>query len=226
MVMISPQITTTNPAPAESRTSRIGTTWPEGAPRKLGSVEKRVLRLRHADRQVAVARRLQVAELVADRLVGDDVGGAVDLGGDRAASCPRAASRRGRGAEAAAVRGRLRLLRERRPPCGPAPRCPPSPWPSAGRRWPRRRTRRAQTSRSARARPRCRAMKWLIATTAGTPNLRTFSMCRPRLARPFVERLEVLLAELVLGHAAMHLEGAHRGDDHRRGRLEARPCGT
>ena len=40
MVMISPQITTTNPAPAESRTSRIGTTWWVGAPRRFGSVEK------------------------------------------------------------------------------------------------------------------------------------------------------------------------------------------
>src|SRR5690606_3738410 len=39
MVMISPQMTTTKPAPAESLTSRIGTVWPVGAPRRLGSVE-------------------------------------------------------------------------------------------------------------------------------------------------------------------------------------------
>src|SRR5918992_423859 len=39
MVMISPVITTINSAPAASLTSRIGTTWPVGAPRKLGSVE-------------------------------------------------------------------------------------------------------------------------------------------------------------------------------------------
>ena len=31
IVMISPQIATINPAPADSRTSRIGTTWPDGA---------------------------------------------------------------------------------------------------------------------------------------------------------------------------------------------------
>ena len=39
MVMISPQMATTKPAPAESLTSRTGTTWPVGAPRRLGSVE-------------------------------------------------------------------------------------------------------------------------------------------------------------------------------------------
>ena len=40
MVMISPQITTRNSAPPDSRISRIGTTWPDGAPLRLGSVEK------------------------------------------------------------------------------------------------------------------------------------------------------------------------------------------
>ena len=38
--MISPQITTMNPAPAESRTSRTGMVCPVGAPRRFGSVEK------------------------------------------------------------------------------------------------------------------------------------------------------------------------------------------
>ncbi len=40
MVMISPQIATTKPAPAESRTSRTPTMWPSGAPIRVGSVEK------------------------------------------------------------------------------------------------------------------------------------------------------------------------------------------
>ena len=40
MVMMSPQIATTKPAPAESRTSRTGTMWPVGAPRRVGSAEK------------------------------------------------------------------------------------------------------------------------------------------------------------------------------------------
>ena len=40
MVMISPQIATMKPAPAESRTSRTGTVWPVGAPRTVGSVVK------------------------------------------------------------------------------------------------------------------------------------------------------------------------------------------
>ena len=39
MVMMSPQIITTNSAPAARRTSRIFTMWPLGAPRRLGSVE-------------------------------------------------------------------------------------------------------------------------------------------------------------------------------------------
>src|SRR5437660_6178891 len=40
MVMISPQIATTNSAPAESRTSRTVTVWPSGAPLTSGLVEK------------------------------------------------------------------------------------------------------------------------------------------------------------------------------------------
>ena len=39
MVIMSPQTTTTNPAPAESRTSRTCSSWPEGAPSRAGSVE-------------------------------------------------------------------------------------------------------------------------------------------------------------------------------------------
>src|SRR5690606_13439862 len=40
MVMIAPQMTTTNSAPAARRISRMGTTWPFGAPSRFGSVEK------------------------------------------------------------------------------------------------------------------------------------------------------------------------------------------
>ena len=40
MVMISPQIATTNSAPAESRTSRTGMMWSVGAPLESGLVEK------------------------------------------------------------------------------------------------------------------------------------------------------------------------------------------
>ena len=39
IVMMSPQIITTNPAPAARRTSRMSTTCPVGAPRSFGSVE-------------------------------------------------------------------------------------------------------------------------------------------------------------------------------------------
>ena len=38
--MISPQIATTNSAPADSRTSRTATVWSLGAPLALGSVVK------------------------------------------------------------------------------------------------------------------------------------------------------------------------------------------
>ena len=40
MVMMSPQTTTTNSAPAERRTSRTGMMWSLGAPLALASVEK------------------------------------------------------------------------------------------------------------------------------------------------------------------------------------------
>src|SRR4029434_2797490 len=40
MVMISPQIATTNSAPADSRTSRTGITWALGAPLESGLVVK------------------------------------------------------------------------------------------------------------------------------------------------------------------------------------------
>ena len=39
MVIMSPQTTTTKPAPAERRTSRTCSSWPDGAPSDLGSVE-------------------------------------------------------------------------------------------------------------------------------------------------------------------------------------------
>ena len=40
MVITSPQIATTKPAPADSRTSRTGSTWPVGAPSAVGSALK------------------------------------------------------------------------------------------------------------------------------------------------------------------------------------------
>jgi len=40
MVMMLPQMTTTNSAPWAGRTLRIGRMWPEGAPLRLGSAEK------------------------------------------------------------------------------------------------------------------------------------------------------------------------------------------
>jgi hypothetical protein len=57
MVMISPQMTTMKPAPADSRTSRTGTVWPGRRAAQVRIGRERILRLGHADRQVAVALR-------------------------------------------------------------------------------------------------------------------------------------------------------------------------
>ncbi len=54
MVMISPQTTTPNPAPALSLTSRTETDCPVGAPRRFGFVVKKYCVLGHAIRQVAI----------------------------------------------------------------------------------------------------------------------------------------------------------------------------
>ena len=88
MVMISPQITTRNSAPPESRTSRIGTTWPLGAPFRLGSVEKLYWVLATQIGKWPKPCVLQLLELGAHPLVGDHVLGAVDLGRDRAHLVP------------------------------------------------------------------------------------------------------------------------------------------
>ena len=64
-------------------------------------------------------------------------------------------------------------------------------------------------------------MKRLIATTGGTPNLRTFSRWRFRLSQPLATAADVLVLEVVLGDAAVHLERAHGGDDDGRRRAEA-----
>ncbi len=53
MVMMSPQIATTKPAPADSRTSRTGRVKPSGAPITVGSDGEAVLRLGDAHRHVA-----------------------------------------------------------------------------------------------------------------------------------------------------------------------------
>ena len=56
-------------------------------------------------------------------------------------------------------------------------------------------------------------MNRLMATTGGTPNLRTFSRCRLRLSQPLATAAAILVLEVVLGDAAVHLERAHGGDD-------------
>ena len=91
MVMMSPQITTTNPAPAASRHVAELTTCPVGRPSSCGSVESEYCVLAMQIGKCAEAGLLQLLELVAELLVGQHVGGAVDLGGDDAHLLPERA---------------------------------------------------------------------------------------------------------------------------------------
>ncbi len=58
------------------------------------------------------------------------------------------------------------------------------------------------------------AEKRLIETTGTSPNFCMFSTWRCRLAMPALERLQVLLLEVVLLDAAVHLQRADGGDQH------------
>ena len=91
MVMMSPVSTTTKPAPAATITSRSGTSKFFGRPTKQRIGGERKLRLGHADRQVAEAGFLELVELVAEFLVGQHVGGAVDFAADDAHLVPERA---------------------------------------------------------------------------------------------------------------------------------------
>jgi hypothetical protein len=158
---------------------------PVGAPRlfgsarrrRFGSVEKGILRLGHADRQVAVALLFPLLQLVAHLLVGHHLVGAVDALGDRLDLLEQ---RHLVGIERREAPPRFRRSR---PPCSPAPRCPRALRPSACTGSPRRPARR--TSPSPPDFGLGVGAKWLIATTTGTPKPFTFSMWRPRLAQPF-----------------------------------------
>jgi hypothetical protein len=90
MVMISPQITTTKPAPADRRTSRTGNAMAGRRAAQVRIGREGILRLGHADRQVAVALRLPRPSA------------------DRGPSCRRSPRRRGR-----SLGDRLDLLEQR-----------------------------------------------------------------------------------------------------------------
>ena len=81
MVMISPQMATIKPAPADRRTSRTGTEWPLGATQVRVGAEA-VLGLCHADRKMTVSGIFPLAELVADALVGQHLVSPIDTLGD------------------------------------------------------------------------------------------------------------------------------------------------
>ena len=89
MVMMSPQTTTTNSAPADSRTSRIGMVIAGRRALGVGIGREAVLRLGDADRELAEAFLLELGEAVAHALVGGDVVGAVDLLRDGACLVPQ-----------------------------------------------------------------------------------------------------------------------------------------
>ena len=66
MVMMSPQIATTKPAPADRRTSRTGSTCPSGRAQQRRVGAEAVLRLGDADRHVAEPRALPGLQLLRD----------------------------------------------------------------------------------------------------------------------------------------------------------------
>ena len=84
MVLMSPQMAVTKPAPAASRTSRTGRTWPSGAPRKAGSAEKLdcVLAMQH--RELGRAELLEAGERLLDLRREHHFPCAIDLEGDAA----------------------------------------------------------------------------------------------------------------------------------------------
>ena len=88
IVMMSPQITTTNSAPAESLDLADRNDMPRGRALGIRIGAETVLGLRHADREIAKAFLLQLGEAVAHALVGADVFGAVDLARDGARLLP------------------------------------------------------------------------------------------------------------------------------------------
>ncbi len=62
-------------------------------------------------------------------------------------------------------------------------------------------------------------MKWLIATTAGTPNFCDVLDVAQQVGDADLDRIDVLgLPRSALADAAVHLERAHGGDDHDGGR--------
>ena len=65
----------------------------------------------------------------------------------------------------------------------------------------------------------------MIATTAGTPNFRTLLDMALEIRETRLQGCKILVAKRILRHAAMHLERAHRSDDHCGRGIEARPGG-
>ena len=209
MVMISPQIATTKPAPAESRTSRTGSTWPAGGAERRRVGAEAVLGLGDADRHMRRSPAPRSAQLRGDR--GRDLHirrrgrpparwCAIFSASGMASGIERGEARLP-GLEPAQHRaGQVGRARPRHRPngCNAPPRCRAPPSPPAPRR----------------SRPAVSLVKAFSATTTGRPNFCMFSTCRARLAMPAPQRRHILRAERRLGDAAMHLQRPHGGDHH------------
>ena len=217
MVAISPISTTTKPAPARSRTSRIGRTWPVGAPstRRVGG--EGILGFGDADRQMAVARRLQLGEALQHRSVGGNVARAIDFARDGVASSRSAAFRRDRAGGSAPLEPSAIFTTARASASAPAAPLPQDSLMTASTPHFSRATRWISASSAS-----VSLSKRLIATTTPTPNLPTFSTWRSRLARPFSSAARFSLPRSTLGDAAVHFQRARGRDDDRRGGLQAR----
>ena len=215
MVMISPQIATTKPAPAESRTlaHRHDVAGGRAAQGRVG--REGVLGLGHADRQVAEAGLLELGEARPAALASTLTSrGAVDLAWR--SSRILSPERHGVGVERREIglaRSSASATTLRASSSAPAP-------PSAQCRQMTASTpswSRQQLRDQLHARRRCRLVKWLIADDRRHAELADVVDMAGEVGEalpPAPSRFS--LPELVLGDAAMHLERAHRRDDRRR----------
>ena len=214
MVMIAPQITTTNSAPPESRTSR--NRHLEAAWRVLqrGIGREAVLRLRHADGEVTEPARLELVEPPADGRVRRDAVGAVYPLGDSLDLLPEREIVRVEGLEGRGLRldGAHHLVRQRL-----AAGAAHGPVVALDRRDPHL----GATLRHQ------RALGLGIGGKAVDRHHRRDAVAlhvlhmAGQVLHAGRQRVEVLGAEVLPGDAAMHLERADGGHDHRAVRRES-----
>ena len=208
MVMTSPQIATTNSAPAESRTSRTGMMKSLGAPLASALVVERILRLGDADRQIAEAH---LSKLASWSLT--DLGASISWPGRSSGRWYDLFQER----HVVGIKRlelRLAALGHLDHRAGNVGRALAAHRPMVGHQ--RLDAELAQASLTSAISASVSAEKRLMETTGTRPKFCMFSTCRCRLAMPTGERLGVFLLEVLFLDAAVHLERADGGDQHHR----------